>query len=143
MKFLLKLFFFISLGFFSIAFAADKNKPAIYTKKKNHIVVTQAQPQFSIQLKSNPTTGFSWFLRDYNPQFIQPLSHHFEAGHDTPLIGAPGYEIWTFKVKTPAFTVPLQTPIHFIYARPWEKAKTSTEITFWIATVPGKTPKTI
>lgn len=132
MKTLFKLSF-LMLSLLSIANAIET--PTIYTAQKTHITITTAQPQFIIQLKSNPTTGFSWFLKKYNPQWIQPIKHHFQAPDNPKLIGAPGYELWTFKVKPEGFTKPLQTSMIFVYQRPWEKTNPATKLTFWISTI--------
>jgi inhibitor of cysteine peptidase len=107
----------------------------VYTEAKSAIAVSPGQPAFIIKLKSNPTTGFSWFLRDYNAALIEPVKHEFEANTDKKLMGAPGFEIWTFQVKSAAFKVPQQTVIRLVYARPWETAETSTQQLFKVTTV--------
>lgn len=105
----------------------------VYTEAKQNILITTDNPQFIIQLKSNPTTGFSWFLREYDANLITPIKHHFIAAK-TGLMGAPGYEVWTFNVKPAAFIVPQQTTIHFVYARPWQGADNSTQTIFHVTT---------
>jgi inhibitor of cysteine peptidase len=110
----------------------------VYTETKQAFIVTATQPEFVIKLKSNPTTGFSWFLRDYNANLIEPVKHEFEAPKDKKLMGAPGYELWTFRVKSSGFVVPQQTTIRFIYARPWEVDDSSTQLTFRVATASRK-----
>ncbi|OAI48578.1 hypothetical protein AYO45_04710 [Gammaproteobacteria bacterium SCGC AG-212-F23] len=103
----------------SFAFAEN---PAMYTQEKPVVMVQRLQPEFVIQLKSNPTTGYSWFLRSYDANLLTPVKHVFQATSNKKLIGAPGYELWTFKVKPEAFSVPHQTEIQFVYQRPWEAA---------------------
>jgi inhibitor of cysteine peptidase len=112
---------------------ADKSNPTIYTEDKLNIMVTKDQPQFVIRLKANPTTGYSWFLREYNSSLITPLKHQYEAPN-TKLIGAPGYEVWTFSIKPTGFTVPQVTQIHFVYARPWESDVNNQQLVFKIST---------
>lgn len=111
-----------------IASSADN----IYTENKLDISVTAKQPEFTIKLKSNPTTGYSWFLRQYNRNLIVPVKHAFEKPTQN-LMGAPGYELWTFRVKPTGFTVPQQTIIRMIYARPWQGSG-STQLVFHIST---------
>jgi inhibitor of cysteine peptidase len=110
----------------------------VYTETKSAFTVTAAQPTFILNLKSNPTTGFSWFLRDYNANLIEAVKHEFAANPDKKLMGAPGYESWTFKVKPAAFKVPQQTIIRLVYARPWEPAETSTQQIFKVTTSTAK-----
>ncbi|MHB1948821.1 MAG: protease inhibitor I42 family protein [Gammaproteobacteria bacterium] len=114
------------------AFAIEKNDDS-YTEDKKGIFITQDHPQFTIKLKSNPTTGYSWYLRNYHSRMIQPLKHSYIAG-DTHLIGAPGYEMWTFRVKKEGFSVPQQTRIKFVYARPWQADEKATQLIFKIST---------
>ena len=102
----------ILLLLWSIAMADDFNDPA------KPIMVGKTAPTFTIKLRSNPTTGFSWFLVGYDSNLIQPISHKYYAP-DTKLVGAGGYEKWVFKVKPEAFNVPQVTNIQFAYTRPW------------------------
>lgn len=91
----------------------------IYSENKTAIVVTSETPQFTIQLPSNPTTGYSWFLREYDSHLLAPVSHVFQKQTDERL-GSPKIETWVFRIKKSAFLVPKQTSILFIYVRPWE-----------------------
>lgn len=116
------------------SFAATGVELPVYTEQKTGVVVTAEQPEFSIKLKSNPTTGYSWFLREYHSRYLTPVKHVFQAPVNRKLVGAPGFEVWTFRMKPEAFTVPLQTALRFIYARPWEKSGQSTAVVFWIST---------
>src|SRR3990167_9939563 len=91
----------------------------VYTEDKPAILLTPAQPEFVIKLKSNATTGYSWFLRKYDPHFVQPVKHVYQAS-TSQLVGSPGFELWTFRAKPTAFIVPQVSAIYFIYARPCE-----------------------
>jgi predicted secreted protein len=95
-------------------------------------MVSKKEPQFIIKLQSNPSTGYSWFLQDYNQSIVQPLKHTYESG-DKTLMGAGGVEIWTFKIKPEGLIVPQQTSLHFLYARPWSEENTK-EVIFQIST---------
>lgn len=105
-----------------------------YTGQKLNVVVTQDQPEFTIKLKSNQTTGYSWFLREYNTDLVLPIKHHFEKA-DTTNVGAGGLEIWTFRVKRLGFSVPQQTVLRFVYARPWQGAEGATSLVFRVSTM--------
>lgn len=105
----------------------------VYSENQLTISVSKQQPVFILKLKSNPSTGYSWFLREYNGQLIDPIGHTFQQGNKT-LIGSPGYELWTFKVKPAAFIVPQQTIIRMVYARPWQSTDGSTQLLFRITT---------
>ena len=113
---------------------SDSDMPNTYNQSKTTIVVSKKQPVFIIKLASNPTTGFTWLLRDYDKMLLSPLKHEFEPPQKH-LIGAPGYEIWTFRAKPEAFTAPHRTEIHMIYARPWEPNKDNKETVFEVTTI--------
>jgi predicted secreted protein len=113
------------------------------------INVYSDKPLFEINLKSNPSTGYKWYLDNLNQQLITSVKQQYKASKpqkNKPLIGASGIETWTFKVNKIAFNVPRTTTISFKYMRPWENDKTQestnnvTEIKIIIN--PGSTPKT-
>ena len=135
---MLKYFFAIVFSLFSAVVLAEtaKTSPAssmTYTQAETNIVVTAASPKFMIKLESNPTTGYSWFLHEYDPELVQPVKHEFKQG-DKKLIGAPGYELWTFRIMPKGFIVPQQTSIRMSYARPWEGVDNTTQVVFRIST---------
>jgi inhibitor of cysteine peptidase len=96
------------------------------------IQASKAKPEFTIKLKSNPTTGYSWYLRDYNSNLVQPVKHSYEPAADKALVGAGGSEVWIFKVKPAGFTVPQQTSVKLVYARPWESIESTTQKAFLV-----------
>lgn len=104
----------------------------VHTIDKTSFAITSDKPEFVLKLKSNPTTGYSWFLTDYNSNVIEPVKHSFEAPENKKLVGAPGYELWTFRVKPAGFTVPQQSLIRLVYSRPWESPAAPQEVTFRI-----------
>lgn len=122
----------------TVTFAKEVSKPktetAIYTEEKTNFSIAANQPTFIIKLKSNPTTGYSWFLREYDDSLITPVKHSFEKVSEGNLMGAPGYELWTFTIKPAGFTVPQQTILRFVYTRPWQSNDGSTQLVFRIST---------
>lgn len=106
--------FFMVLFFQATTYAAE-----VYNEDHLGIMVSPDKTQFVIQLKSNPATGYSWFLREYDNRLIMPVKYQFEAAKNK-LVGSPGVAVWTFNVKKSAFVVPQQTVLRFVYARPWE-----------------------
>src|SRR3990167_8421539 len=91
---------------FGLAAPVSSQIVVMHTADKPAILVTAKDPQFTIKLQSNPTTGYSWFLREYDSSLIQPLKRVFIPATDKKLIGAPGVELLTFKVKPDGFIVP-------------------------------------
>ena len=114
---------FIALvGFSAPAFAI--NAPNTATKPNQNtedkpIIVSAKSTTFTFKLKSNPSTGYSWFLMNYDHKLLKPISQQYvSAKNNVP--GASGYSEWTFKANDEAFQVPQVTPIILQYMRPWE-----------------------
>lgn len=133
-----KYFSVAALLLFSIVvFAGTVKAPSAssttYTQAETNIVVTAALPIFMIKLESNPTTGYAWFLHEYDSELVKPVKHEFKQG-DKKLIGAPGYELWTFRITSKGFIVPQQTSIRMSYARPWEGVDNTTQVVFRVST---------
>jgi len=111
--------FTVTLIFVSLNSRADTEKSgAIYEGRP--ITVTDLKPTFTLTLPANPTTGYLWFLKKYDPNLIQPLKHVY-VRQSKMRIGGGGSDKWRFKVKPIAFSVPHKTTITLVYKRPWEK----------------------
>ena len=71
---------------------------------------------FSITLRSNPTTGYSWKIAKISsPLIVKNLSSEY-LPDNTGLTGSGGREIWKFKALKCG-----NASIEFVYQRPWEK----------------------
>ena len=101
--------------------AANNEIEVVFTNPLKTIVVKQSKPVFSIVLHSNPTTGYLWVLKNYDSNLISPVSRKFYPPVNKKLMGATGYEKWTFRVKPSGFIVPQLTGITLIYLRPWDE----------------------
>jgi len=105
----------------------------IYTIEKTTIVISHDQPEFIIKLKANPTTGYTWILREYDKNQLELVKHEFVRG-PSQLVGAPGYDFWTFHAKPDFFTQSQQTTIRLTYMRPWEPITTNTKDVVFVIT---------
>ncbi len=95
---------------------------AVFTDPFKTIIVRKSNPTFTIIVESNPTTGYSWVLKSYSANLIVPISRKFYRPQSKKLlVGSPGYEKWTFRIKPEGFTVPQLTSITLIYLRPWDE----------------------
>jgi inhibitor of cysteine peptidase len=128
----------IALLFCSVASYAEPvstNKaPIAYTEDHLNITVNADNPQFTIELGSNPTTGYSWFLREYDDKILTPVKHSYIPAKNK-LLGASGVEVWTFRVKPDVFIVPQQSTLRFIYTRPWQNDDQPKLIIFKVTTL--------
>lgn len=126
----------VALPVVSFAQQNAAGAPAIYDENKPAITVAKDQPVFILRLAANPTTGYVWLLKDYDKTLLVPVKHQYQAPN-TKLIGAPGFDLWTFRVKSEAFTVPHRTSILMAYARPWESDKSGKDVEFVVTTQAG------
>jgi inhibitor of cysteine peptidase len=97
------------------AMAADIN----FSDPNKAIIVTAADSTFTLTLKANPSTGFSWFLAKYDQTIVEPISQKYYST-STERVGVGGYEVWEFKIKPEALRVPQVIEVQMLYARPWE-----------------------
>lgn len=141
-SFALKLFFlccfFVTESFSQTALDAENKKiESIYTDPTKVLLVKKNNPHFTINLRSNPTTGFMWVLEgQYDSQIIKPLSHVFHPS-TRALVGAPGYESFEFQASQNAFKVPQITRLVFHYVRPWIVVENSQKMEFTVVSSPS------
>jgi len=99
----------------------DENKgPAKGKVEKMEVKLDQ---EFTITLKSNPTTGYSWQIDTAPDENVVRLIGSVFVGPQTRLVGAGGSEIWTFKAVGRG-----RTMVRLKYIRPWEKDVPPVEI---------------
>ena len=127
-----KLLFMLALTLSANTFAHDEasgheeaTEDEMYNSKA--IVLDKSHKEFTIQLPSNPTTGYSWFIKDYDERLVEPTRHQF-ISPKKERIGAGGMETWTFKATRAAFDVPHMTQISFVYAQPWNLESVSDNV---------------
>lgn len=88
-----------------------KNEPmSIYVVKKQAI--------FTVDLKSNPTTGYRWQMISYDKALLKFMKRKY-VSPKTHLIGSGGIESFKFQ----SLKTPIDTVIKFKYVRPWEKSE--------------------
>jgi len=113
-----KKYVLLSLLFVVSSVFADTAKVTMTDPSKS-IMVQKKSPSFTINLSSNITTGYSWYLVKYNTKLLRAIREKYvKPDHNVP--GAGGYQKWIFKAKSDAFNVPRITKIKMIYARPWD-----------------------
>lgn len=97
----------------------QKGSSKSQSHSKSQTVTTQ-HPVAKFKLRSNPSTGFTWYIKHYPHNLVEIKSHQMKRpSKDQHKVGVPGYEIWQFKAKKAAFTAPHVIPIKMMYARPW------------------------
>ncbi|OUM58839.1 hypothetical protein PIROE2DRAFT_64157 [Piromyces sp. E2] len=99
-------------------------------------IIVDVNTNFNVELKGNPTTGYSWYLENVDEiknSVIEPINLNEENTGDyiqnqnKRLSGAGGVFLFSFRVKNIVKDPPT---LKFIYKRPWEsEAITSAEVT--------------
>lgn len=72
--------------------------------------------EFTIELDSNPTTGYDWEVTIDN-ELVNLIGKEYQA-HEAEMIGAGGRDIFIFKAKQTGTTI-----LKFWYQRPWESTQ--------------------
>lgn len=127
--------FFISAYFFNPAIAESLSTMESLIDTHKPMVLTIGQKILVVRLKSNATTGFSWFLKNYDHDLLTLEGHRYIAPVPSKMVGVPGEEEWTFKINSTAYLAPQISQIEWVYARPWAtQIPSSTKIT-WISRV--------
>ncbi len=119
--------FFISKSF------ADQNKQQIpvYTDSSQSITITPNSPEFKIQLKANPTTGYTWNTKKYDQNLLTLVNYRYLSPH-IQMPGAGGISEWDFKAKAAFFVKSQSTEINLLYARPWDLSDNPTNLQFTV-----------
>lgn len=115
LSFLISAMLALSIAMITPVQAACDDREPIYKEGQKIIIVSPDHPRFVIKLKSNPSTGYRWTLREYNQSLIS-LKDREAIGPGG--IGAPEDEYWEFKVRKHALQFPNTTRIKFEYLSP-------------------------
>lgn len=102
--------------------------PTPLTNLNKPICLYGEQRQFTIALKANATTGFSWQLEAYDHRLLHLLWRDYQRPQ-TQLMGAPGIQLFRFQLNAGVATQKLDGTIHLSYRRPWEKTSDSAQET--------------
>lgn len=80
-------------------------------------VTLEVGQTLTLTLKSNPTTGYQWQVRDLDEAVLKLSNYEYRA--DTPItIGSGGVDVWSFEAQASG-----QTTLRLEYVRPWEEGK--------------------
>eukprot|EP00292_Cryptomonas_paramecium_P024196 CAMPEP_0113680918 /NCGR_PEP_ID=MMETSP0038_2-20120614/11640_1 /TAXON_ID=2898 /ORGANISM="Cryptomonas paramecium" /LENGTH=144 /DNA_ID=CAMNT_0000599461 /DNA_START=13 /DNA_END=447 /DNA_ORIENTATION=- /assembly_acc=CAM_ASM_000170 len=86
-----------------------------YVSNKQASTKLDVGDEFTVNLESNPTTGYSWQLVS-SSEYIEKVDNKYVATSSQPgLVGGGGTDVWTFKGKAPG-----SGELVFAYKRPWE-----------------------
>lgn len=104
---------YLALSLVGFAGNDDRTMQNVGRVEKMEVKLDQ---EFTITLKSNPTTGYSWQIDTAPDENVARLVGSVFVAPQTRLVGAGGSEIWTFKAVGRG-----RTMVRLKYIRPWEK----------------------
>ena len=81
--------------------------------------VNREQKTVDIVLPENPTTGFRWYLTDYQESAIESVQYHYESA-DNHLTGSAGFGHFLVTLDDEVFASPRRMQLDFVNLRPWE-----------------------
>lgn len=111
---------------------AQETKPA---QKPDQPIEVVAGKKFTISLKANPTTGYSWQLAKPLDEAVVKLDKKdYQAdSHPPNMVGVGGKEVWTFTAVGSGKSV-----IALKHVRSWEKDKPPVQTASYEVIVTGK-----
>lgn len=99
------------------------------------IVVSGNQATINILLPAQPSTGYQWFLSDYDPNLIRIQSYRHLTG-DTKKAGSVGTDEFKVVVHNRFKNVPQKQTLTFEYMRPWDPSDAPLSKTVTILSMP-------
>lgn len=91
---------------------SSKTPSKIEVSEDQQNIEIKTGQEFTINLSSNPSTGYSWSVDDtYNKNIISKISNEFVASN-SEMSGVPGKELWVFKGTSKG-----NTKLNFVYSR--------------------------
>lgn len=122
MKRILPIAYFILLIFITSAQCQTgyENNYKIYMDANVPIVIGKSDKEFAIRLPANPSTGYSWRIKHYDPSAVRLIRKSYQ-----PTLfakpGAIGYETLLFKINQNRFAYNPNAQIEFAYGHPWNQ----------------------
>jgi len=71
--------------------------------------------KITVELCSNPTTGFAWTYEMTSENVLQEEDYDFVEPEDDEVVGAAGTDVWTFEAVEKG-----TTEVNMEYSKPWQ-----------------------
>ncbi len=99
----------------------QSNKAPAAQQQDKPMVVSGKKTTINIKLPANATTGYQWYLTQYDEGLIRPKSYEYKVSESKKkLVGAGGVAVFKMQVSKRFKSVPQMQTISFSYARPWD-----------------------
>ncbi len=97
-----------------------------------NIQLTSQQQTVQITLPANATTGYQWYVQNYDRNLLSTQSYRYGAPTSTAL-GAGSNATFVFNIDPRFYDAPQITTLTFIYQQPWNPGKNTTSATVTIS----------
>lgn len=88
--------------------------------RKDHLALSvRCGDEFKIELESNPSTGYRWYLTSFNNKILKFVSSEFVPKTSSQIRGGGGMERFNFEAIKEG-----TTSIKLVYKRAWEREAT-------------------
>jgi predicted secreted protein len=121
-----------SLSLVVLCVLAVCSRSALRADSQEEVFVT-AGAEFMIGLKSNPSTGYAWYIAESLPSWLVLVDQTWVAD-DPTVVGGPGTSYWTFRA-----TASGSATLTFQYMQPWVGTPVNVHICRVTATSPAGT----
>lgn len=102
---------------------------SIGEQNNGKMVEVSREGELVVELASNPSTGYDWYLEGSLPSQLTTISDEFEPEGDAGVVGAGGMRVITYGAVTPG-----TGPLTLVYKRAWETG-VAPEKTFTVTVV--------
>ena len=92
-------------------------------------ISTSPGDPFQLHLMENRTTGYRWYLVDFDHSVLDVTLDIFQASR-TSSYGTGGEHLWEFVARAPG-----QSTLQLVYRRSWESAPPSKSFSLHVAVV--------
>lgn len=92
----------------------------VYAGPSANIRLKPNQQMVDITLAANPTTGYQWFVKNYDHDLLSLQNYRYIANNNKDgKVGKGGVAIFSFAVDPRFYDAPQVTSVSFVYQQPW------------------------
>ena len=112
------------------------NKPIV-------LFASRSEPIVMVQLSSNPSTGYKWYMAKVDDDAIEDITQSFARGEvqgngGSPMVGVAGTSTWKITLDDDAFDYPQQIRLLLLYKPPGKTVEQMIKQPVFIFTSDGK-----
>jgi len=92
------------------------------------------QQTLDISLPANATTGYQWFVENYDHQLLSLQNYRYTQNQAARgKVGVGGTAVFTFTVDPRFYDAPQVTTVTFVYQQPWSPGQNTSTATITVS----------